>query len=107
MRLHNNEFPVVVEAYDNRTSDRDDRFVAEQVVYSQDEIDNFTARYAGMLIKARTLNNQEMEIRHHPNVRRRTNSSAGIWIFFLVLLLAAIAVGWYTGWIQRTFHINF
>ena len=105
MRINNDEFPVVVEAYDNRTSDRDEKFVAEQVVYSQDEVENFRSRYAGMLIKARTINNDEVEVRHNPRLHTR-KSGAGIWLFFVILLLAVIAIGWYTGWIQRTFNIN-
>lgn len=106
MRINNNEFPVVVEAYDNRTSDREEKFVAEQVVYSQEEVENFRSRYAGMLIKARTINNDEVEVRHTPRLRAR-KSGAGIWLFFVILLLAVIAIGWYTGWIQRTFNVNF
>ena len=107
MRINNDEFPVVVEAYDNRTSERDEKFVAEQVVYSQDEVDNFRSRYSGMLIKARTINNDEVEVRHNPRLHARKRSGTGIWLFFVILLLAVIAIGWYTGWIQRTFNINF
>ncbi|HKP32952.1 MAG TPA: hypothetical protein VJT83_09500 [Chitinophagaceae bacterium] len=106
MRINNDEFPVVVEAYDNRTSDRDERFVAEQVVYSQDEVENFRSRYSGMLIKARTINNDEIEVRHTGSRHTTRRSGAGVWLFVMILLLAAIAFGWYTGWIQKTFHIN-
>jgi hypothetical protein len=105
MRINKDEFPVVVEAYDNRTSERDEKFVAEQVVYSQDEVENFRSRYAGMLIKARTINNDEVEVHHNPRLHPK-RSGTGIWVFFVILLLAVIAIGWYTGWIQRTFNIN-
>ena len=67
MRLRDEEFPVVVQAYD--PSGSKDSFIAEQVVYSQMEIDNFTSRYAGLLIKAREAN--ETETTSDPRIGRK------------------------------------
>jgi hypothetical protein len=104
MEIRKNEFPVVVQAYDNTSTD--ERFVAEQVVNNQTEIDLFTSRYAGKLIKARTLSDTEINrtahATHHP---ARRGSSAGIYIL-LFIIIALIVVGFATGWIQRNLNIQ-
>lgn len=111
MRIRDNEFPVVVQAYD--TSDRQDRFVAEQVVSSQAEVDSFTTRYAGKLIKVRTMDADDVRRRDHEHVetkhvetKRRTSSGAGAWVLILLVLAALVIAGFATGWIQRTFGLN-
>lgn len=106
MEVRNNEFPVVVQAYE--TSNKEDVFIAEQVVHSQAEIDGFTSRFAGKLIKARALSNNEVEKHKHVAERRegRSSSSAMVWIILLVIIAAAIGYGLYTGWIQRTFNLD-
>lgn len=103
MRIQDNEFPVVVQAYD--TTDRQDRFVAEQVVSSQAEIDTFTTRYAGKLIKVRTVATDDVRNDHHKVVRKRS-SGAGVWVLILLVLAALVIAGFATGWIQRTFGLN-
>lgn len=103
MRLNDNEFPVVVQAFNTREDH--DEFVAEQVVISQAEVDLFTSRYAGKLIKMRHLSNDEIRRDHtyagsHAITRRRT-SSAGIWLLLLLVLAALVVIGFTTGWVQR------
>ena len=104
MEIRKNEFPIVVQAYDNNSTD--ERFVAEQVVNNQSEIDLFTSRYAGKLIKARTLSDTELHrsahATHHPH---RRGSNAGIYIL-LFIIIALVVVGFATGWIQRNFNIQ-
>jgi hypothetical protein len=112
MNINDNEFPLVIQAY--QTSGREDRFVAEQMVNSQLEADNFTSRYAGLLIKAKKVSESELErnppfaetttLRDNSVVIRRKNST-GIVLFLLILIL--VVVGLATGWIQRTFNLNF
>ncbi|MBC7826948.1 MAG: hypothetical protein H7122_04320 [Chitinophagaceae bacterium] len=107
MEVRNTDFPVVVQAYE--TSNKQDVFIAEQVVNTQAEIDGFTLRFAGKLIKARSLNDTEIEKQRHVN-SRRGSSSAGrsyLWIFVLLLIVILIGVGFYTGWIQKTFNVSF
>jgi hypothetical protein len=105
MRVKDNEFPVVVQAFD--TKDRQDLFVAEQVVHNQPEVDTFTSRYVGKLIKVRLLSDDELKVNHgQPVARRKSNSGAGIWILLLLVVVALIIAGFATGWIQRTFGIN-
>lgn len=109
MRVRDNEFPVVIQAYDTR--DKQDLFVAEQVVNTQVEVDTFTLRYAGKLIKVRMPTGEEL--RHdnlHGAVPRKRSSGAGTAILLILLVLAALLVaGFTTGWIQNNlgWNLNF
>ena len=104
MRVRDNEFPVVVQAYDNR--DRQDLFVAEQVVYSQAEVDTFTSRYAGKLIRVRLPNGEELKHDHRPVTRKRRSGAGTAILLILLVLIALVVVGFTTGWIQNTFGID-
>ena len=109
MRLRDEEFPVVVQAYD--PSGSKDSFVAEQVVYSQMEIDNFTSRYAGLLIKAREVSDTETtsdpRIGHRRTVTKHRSGSAVGWVLFLLVVIIGLLVwGFASGWIQQNFGIN-
>lgn len=106
MIVNEKEFPVVVQAY--QSSGNQELFVAEQVVNTQTEVDSFASRYAGFVIKARMVNDTELQadskaVRHQ---RARRRSGGAVWALFLLLLVAVIVVGFTTGWIQRTFHLN-
>lgn len=107
MEVRNSDFPVVVQAYE--PSNKQDVFIAEQVVNSQAEIDGFTLRFAGKLIKARSLSESEIQRQKHVTSRKDTSAgrSSYLWIFILLLIVVLIGVGFYTGWIQRTFNISF
>ena len=107
MEVRNNDFPVVVQAYE--PSNKQDVFIAEQVVNTQAEIDGFTLRFAGKLIKARSLSDTEIERQRHVSGRKGLSASKGsyLWIFVLLLIVVIIGVGFYTGWIQKTFNISF
>jgi hypothetical protein len=109
MRLRDEEFPVVVQAYD--PSGSKDSFVAEQVVYTQMEIDNFTSRYAGLLIKARELSDTETTSDPRVNSRRRvekrrSGNALGWVLFLLVVIIGLLVWGFATGWIQQNLGIN-
>jgi hypothetical protein len=102
MELRREEFPVALQAYDVR-GDRED-FIAEQVVNSQAEADNFMSLYAGRLIKTRDLRPVEtkrFEGRRATAVtapRRRAVISP--WLIFLLILVVLAIIGFATGWIQ-------
>jgi hypothetical protein len=111
MRIRDDEFPVVVQAYD--PSGSRDAFIAEQVVFTQVEIDSFTSRYAGMLIKAREFN--EAETTNDPQRvdsslerkrKARSGSKVGWVLFILVLVIGLLVWGFATGWIQNNFGIH-
>ena len=107
MRIHDEEFPVVVQAYD--PSGSKDSFVAEQVVYTQMDIDTFTSRYAGLLIKARELSDVETNdprVSKQRSVRRKSGSAIGWVLLLLVIIIGLVVWGFTTGWIQQHFGIQ-
>jgi hypothetical protein len=108
MVINDREFPVVVQAY--QPSANGELFVAEQMVRNQVEVDAFSSRYAGYVIKARIVQENEMVPEYtNGNVKRRTNiHRRGIpaWAIFLLIVVLLVVVGFTTGWIQRTFQLN-
>ena len=108
MRIRDEEFPVVVQAYD--PSGSKDSFVAEQVVHTQMEIDNFTSRYAGLLIKAREVSDTETSSDPRIGKRRtaRTHSGSAVgWVLLLLVIIIGLVVwGFTTGWIQQHLGIQ-
>ncbi len=92
MELTRDEFPVALQAFEVR-SDRED-FIAEQVVNSQAEADNFMSLYAGRLIKTRDLRPVEtkrFEGRRASAIaapRRRAGISP--WLIFLLILIVLV-----------------
>ena len=108
MEVRKEDFPVVVQAFD--TSGNADVFIAEQVVNSQLEIDSFTSRYTGKLIKARRLTEAEHSREHtaHSTTTTRRGTTVGTYIAIVIILIivALVVVGFTTGWIQSTFNIQ-
>lgn len=98
MVINKDQFPVVVQAFE--ISDNKEFFVAEQVVASQAEADAFAIRYTGKVIKARAVTTTESST---IKTRKQGGSKAVTYTIVIILILALlIAVGYYTGWIQRT-----
>ena len=109
MVINEREFPVVVQAY--QPSGNGELFVAEQLVHTQAEADTFTSRYAGYVIKARVVTDNEInreravdDRTYRQPVRRKSGVSG--WAILLLLLIALAVVGFTTGWIQRTFDVS-
>ncbi|HEX6914749.1 MAG TPA: hypothetical protein VF145_05890 [Chitinophagaceae bacterium] len=106
MKVKENQFPIAVQAYN--TKGGQELFVAEQIVYNQAQVDGFTSRHAGMLIKTRLLTDAELgkaTVEHKKYVKRRSSASTIFWIILLVLVILVV-VGFATGWIQQTFGIG-
>jgi len=106
MVINEREFPVVVEAY--QPSANGELFVAEQMVNNQAEADSFSSRYAGYVIKARVVNENEIAAERRTHTRRTAVHRRGIpaWAILLLLVVVLVVVGFTTGFIQRTFDIN-
>ena|SRR5687767_932742 len=109
MVINDREFPVVVQAY--QPSANGELFVAEQMVRNQVEVDAFSSRYAGYVIKARVVKDNEMvpEYSNGTRTARRTavhRRGIPAWAIFLLIVVVLVVVGFTTGWIQRTFELN-
>ena len=108
MVINDREFPVVVQAY--QPSANGELFVAEQMVRNQVEVDAFSSRYAGYVIKARIVKENEMvpEYSNGNGTKRTAIHRRGIpaWAIFLLIVVVLVVVGFTTGWIQRTFELN-
>lgn len=104
MRVKKEGFPVVVQAYESVTA-KPDHFIAEQIVYTQEAVDAFTARYAGKLIRQRPLTSAEVS-RQPGEVKHKRRSTLGVVVLLLLILAILIFIGFATGWIQETFGIE-
>lgn len=103
MILNKDDFPITIQAFEI-TGDKE-YFIAEQIVNSQQEVDLFSSRYAGKVIKVKTISPSEAPATS--SKRPKTKSSATtIILVVLLILIILIAIGFYTGWIQRTTGIN-
>ncbi|HEX6431187.1 MAG TPA: hypothetical protein VF008_26035 [Niastella sp.] len=106
MVINDKEFPVVVQAF--QPSANGELFVAEQMVNNQAEVDSFSSRYAGYVIKARIAKENELITDHNNGTRRTVVQRRGIpaWAILLLIVVVLVVVGFTTGWIQRTFELN-
>ncbi|WP_207510253.1 hypothetical protein [Longitalea luteola] len=124
MVINEREFPVVIQAF--QPSANGELFVAEQMVNNQAEVDSFSSRYAGYVIKARVVTQNELVTdrdgyrddntirrdntvrRNHDATRRTAMHRRGMpaWAILLLIVVVLVVVGFTTGWIQRTFELN-
>lgn len=104
MEVRKDQFPVVIQAYE--ISGSRETFIAEQVVHNQSEINVFSTRYAGKLIKARQLTSAESGQLKNTSHKRGKSPVGTIILVIVILLVILIAIGFYTGWIQQTFGIT-
>ena len=106
MVINEREYPVVVQAF--QPSANGELFVAEQMVNNQAEVDSFSSRYAGYVIKARIAKENELITDHNNGTRRTAVPRRGIpaWAILLLIVVVLVVVGFTTGWIQRTFELN-
>ena len=104
MDLRKEDLPATIQAYE--LLDDKKIFIAEQVVNSQSEIETFTTRYAGKLIKAKTVPSVETT-RYGNTVYKKQRSSTGLIIFIIILVIVALVIyGFSTGWIQDKLHLK-
>jgi len=106
MVVNDKEFPVVVEAF--QPSANGELFVAEQMVRTQAEIDSFSSRYAGYIIKARVVKENELVTDFSNRTKRTAVHRRGLpaWAILLLIVVVLVVVGFSTGWIQRTLELN-
>lgn len=106
MKLQKDQFPITIQAFELKAGT--ELFIAEQVVNNQSDVDAFSNRYAGKIIKAKAVATTSSNTTYAPSARthNRKSSSATVFIVILLLLAILIAIGFYTGWIQRTTGIR-
>jgi hypothetical protein len=110
MDLSKEDFPATLQAFELR--DNKEIFIAEQIVNSQTEIQTFTTRYAGKLIKAKKAPvietngvNRANSYGEAPYQKRR--SSTGLVMIIIILIIVALVIyGFSTGWIQEQLHLK-
>ena len=109
MVLQKDQFPITIQAFE--LTGGKELFIAEQVVNNQSDVDAFSAKYAGKIIKAKAV----ATTRHTAggttstittNTYKRKSSAGTVFLVILLLIIILVAIGWYTGWIQRTFGIH-
>lgn len=104
MDIRNEDLPVTLQAFE--LLDNKEIFIAEQVVTSQSEVNMFTTRYTGKLIKAKkTVVNENNSYSNIPAKKRNTTTGM-VMIIIIVILLALVIYGFSTGWIQQKFNLN-
>lgn len=104
MEISKDQFPIVVQAFE--ITGNKEFFVAEQVVNSQAEVQTFSTRYAGKVIKARALNSTEVGQNKTLYSKRRKTPAGAIILVILIILIILIAISYYSGWLQRTFGMG-
>ncbi len=104
MELRKEDLPATIQAFELQADK--EIFIAEQVVNSQSEIEAFTLRYTGKLIKAKTVPAIETNSYGKPAYKKQ-RSSTGLIMFIIILVIAALVVyGFSTGWIQEKFNLK-
>jgi len=107
MEVRKEDFPVVIQAFE--TNGSTDIFIAEQVVNTQADINTFSSRYAGKIIKARRLTDAGASRlgNHQPAATHRKSQTRSVNpLFVFLIFLALVILGFTTGWIQQTFGIQ-
>jgi hypothetical protein len=105
MDLRNEDLPATLQAFE--LMDNREIFLAEQVVSSQSEIETFTNRYAGKLIKAKTTLPANRNTSYSKPAYRARYSPTGVAMGIIVLVLIVLIIyGFSTGWLQEKLHLK-
>ena len=105
MELRNADLPAVIQAFE--LQDNDEIFIAEQVVNSQSEIETFTTKYTGKLIKAKKVPVLADTGGYSTRTYKKQPSSAGIILIVIIIIIALLVIyGFSTGWIQEKLHLK-
>ena len=108
MDINKEDLPATLQAFDLR--DNEEIFLAEQVVNNQSEIETFTARFAGKLIKAKATvpaNRYTNNMYDTTTYKKRGSPSTAIIVLIIVAILIGLAIyGYSTGWLQEKLHLN-
>ena len=104
MDLSTQDLPATLQAFELQNNR--EIFLAEQVVSSQSDIDQFTSRYTGKLIKAKKTVIKRDSSSVNNTVQKRNSGMGALAIVITLLLVALVIYGFYTGWIQQKLNIK-
>ena len=104
MNLTKEDLPATIQAFD--LQEDKEIFIAEQVVNSQSEIELFTTRYAGKLIKAKKVPLSESHTYGNPVYKKQRSSTGLIMIIIILVIVVLVIYGFSTGWIQEKLNIK-
>lgn len=104
MDLTKEDLPATIQAFD--LQDNKEIFIAEQVVNSQSEIEAFTNRYIGKLIKAKRVAAVETSSYGNPAYTKKRSSNGLVIIIFILIITALVIYGFSTGWIQEKLNLK-
>ncbi len=105
MDFRKEDLPATIQAYE--LIDNNEIFLAEQLVNNQSEIDLFTSRYAGKLIKAKTaVPPERLSSNGYPIPPKQKGSGSIIAVIIVVVILALLLYGYSTGWLQAQLHLK-
>ena len=104
MIVSKDNFPVVLQAYEIHNNK--EVFLAEQVVNNQAEVDTFTTRFTGKLIKAKQFTDGVSKTNTNATSKRKKASVPVILLIILIILVGLIVLGFSTGWIQENLGIS-
>ena len=104
MDIHKNDLPATLQAFE--LLDNKEIFLAEQVVNNQAEIDIFTSRYAGKLIKAKTTVGIDNRSSSVAGSGGRSQKSIIATVIIILIILALVIYGFSTGWLQEKLHLK-
>ena len=96
MELRKDDFPIALQAYDIHENSVD--FVAEQVVKTEEEAENFMSRYSGKLISARNIESDKSKRLYDIN---SIKTGLPVWAIILCILLVISIAALLSGWLQR------
>jgi hypothetical protein len=105
MELRNEDLPVTLQAFE--LLNNKEIFIAEQVVNTQSDVDVFTKRYAGKLIKAKKASVSETKAVYGTSaVEKKRSSTNLVMVIILLILVALIIYGFSTGWVQEKLNLK-
>jgi hypothetical protein len=104
MDLTKEDMPATIQAFE--LQEDKEIFIAEQVVNSQTEIELFTTRYTGKLIKAKKVPIAEPNNYVRADYKKQRSSTGIIMIIIILVIVALIIYGFSTGWIQDKLNLK-
>ena len=104
MELRKEDLPATIQAFDLQGGK--EIFIAEQVVNSQAEVEAFTTRYTGKLIKAKRAAVAETNRFADTSYKTRRSSTGIVMVIIILIIVALVIYGFSTGWIQEKFNLK-